>query len=136
MITSGAKLIIIDEVDVALDASAQVHLYNAIKPLLTKHKSRLILVSHSLAFMNTVEEGGLYYLEYKSSTTTLEQRSFGYIKSDLYGFKGYDRYILTEDSILEGFIEHVIKDKQFSITPYYKYITIRAGGWKQLQNAC
>lgn len=131
LITSGAKLILIDELDVALDAAAQVRLYAAIKRLLEKYETRIILVSHSLAFMNTVDDGGLYYLENHAKHITLEQRSFGYIKSDLYGFTGYDRYILTEDEVLEGFIEYIIK--VHAIVPFYQYKTIGVGGWTQLQ---
>lgn len=131
LITSGAKLVLIDELDVAVDAAAQVKLYAAIKPLLEKYGSRLIVISHSLAFMNTVDEGSLYYLETNSESVTLEQRSFGYIKSDLYGFEGYDRYILTEDEVLEGFIEYIIM--YYSIKPYYQHRTIGVAGWNQLK---
>jgi len=131
IITSGAKLVLIDELDVALDAAAQVKLYTGIKPLLERYSSRLIVISHSLAFMNTVDDGGLYYLEDNSGSITLEQRSFGYIKSDLYGFEGYDRYILTEDEVLEGFVEYIIIF--YSVRPYYQHRTIGVGGWTQLK---
>jgi len=131
LITSGAELIIIDELDVSLDAAAQVHVFEAIKPLLEKYNSRLIVMSHSLAFMSTVDDGGLYLLEDNSHDITLEQRSFGYVKSALYGFEGYDRYILTEDHVMEGFIGYVIN--KFSIAPYYQYKTIGVGGWNQLR---
>ena len=131
LITSGAKLVLVDELDVALDAAAQVKLYAAIKPILKKYKTRLVVVSHSLAFMNTVDDGGLYYLEASHRGVVLEQRSFGYIKSDLYGFKGYDRYILTEDAVLEGFIEFVIRS--FSIIPYYQYRIIGLAGVNQVK---
>ncbi|MCF6194956.1 MAG: ATP-binding protein, partial [Kangiellaceae bacterium] len=131
LITSGSELIIIDELDVSLDAAAQVHLFEAIKPLLDKYNSRLIVMSHSLAFMSTVDDGGLYLLEDDSHGITLEQRSLGYIKSALYGFEGYDRYILTEDQVMEGFIRYVIN--KFSITPYYQHKTIGVGGCSQLQ---
>ena len=131
LITSGAKLVFIDELDVALDAAAQVKLYGAIKPLLKKYGTRLIVISHSLAFMSTVDDGELYYLESSSGTVTLEQRSFGYIKSDLYGFEGYDKYILTEDSMLEGFIEYLII--RFQIQVYFRYKIIGVGGVNQLQ---
>lgn len=131
LITTGAKLILIDELDVALDAATQVRLFEIIKPLLAEYETRAILVSHSLAFMSTVDDGGLYYLEQSENGISLEQRSFGYIKSDLYGFIGYDRYILTEDQILEGFIEYVIS--AHAITPYFQHKTIGVGGWNQLQ---
>ena len=131
LLISGAKLILIDELDVALDGVAQANLYSAIKPILQEKNSRLIVISHSLAFMNTVDEGGLYYLEEDSGGVSLEARSIGYIKSDLFGFRGYDRYILTEDSVLEGFIEFLIR--YFSIDCHYRHITIGVAGVNQLQ---
>ncbi len=131
LITSGAKLVLVDELDVALDASAQVKLFNAIKPLLKKYQTRLLVISHSLAFMSTVDDGCLYYMEKNHGEISLEKRSFGYIKSDLYGFSGFDRYILTEDLVLEGFIEFIIK--HFPITPYYQHRTIGVGGVNQLR---
>jgi ABC-type multidrug transport system ATPase subunit len=131
LITSGAKLILIDELDVALDAVAQVNLFSAIKPILQSNNSRLIVISHSLAFMETVDDGGLYYLEDNTGVVTLEPRSFGYIKSDLFGFKGFDRYIITEDEVLEGFIEFIIMEN--SVHCYYQHITIGVAGVNQLQ---
>lgn len=131
LVTSGARLILIDELDVALDAVAQVNLFAAIKPILEANNSRLIVVSHSLAFMSTVDEGGLYYLEKSSGKITLESRSFGYIKSDLFALRGYDRYILTEDPVLEGFIEFVIRSS--SVSCHYQHLTIGVGGDNQLK---
>jgi len=131
LISSGARLILIDELDVALDAVAQVRLFAAIKPILQNNNSRLVVVSHSLAFMNTVDNDGLYYLESDSGLVSLESRSFSYIKSDLFGFTGFDRYILTEDDVLEGFIEYCIM--HFSVRCYYKHITIGVAGVNQVQ---
>ena len=130
LITSKAELIIIDEVDIALDASAQVNLYAAMKPLLNEYNTRLIVISHSLAFMETVDDGGLYYLESSEVNVTLEQRSFGYIKSDLYGFKGRDRYILTEDEVLKGLLEYLINKY---IDPFFEYEIIPIGGNDQVK---
>ncbi len=129
LITSGAGLILIDELDVALDAVAQVNLYEAIEPILQKNESRLIVISHSLAFMNTVYEGGLYYLEGNSGAVTLEQRSFGYVKSDLYGFRGKDRYIITEDAVLVGFLNYLI---QTNVSTFFEYEIIAVGGQPQI----
>lgn len=131
LITTGAKLIVVDELDVALDAVAQTNLYASIKPILRAHDSRLIVISHSLAFMATVDDGGLYYLEASVGKTSLQERSFGYIKSDLFGFRGYDRYILTEDAVLEGFIEFLIR--HCSIDCHYRHITIGVAGANQLR---
>ena len=130
LITSGARLVLIDELDVSLDAAAQVNLYGAIKPILSKYDSRLIVISHSLAFMSTVEEGGLYYLESESGYVSLEQRSFGYVKSDLYGFRGKDRFIITEDEVLSGFISYLINNK---VSNFFEYEIISVGGKPQIE---
>jgi len=131
LVTSGAKLIVIDELDISLDASAQVKFLAAIKPILERHGSKLIMVTHSLALMETANEGDLYYLERQKNTVTLEQRSFGYVKSDLYGFKGRDRYILTEDTVLAGFIEYLIRASE--IKPFFNYDIIPVGGEPQVR---
>lgn len=131
LITSGSNLIVIDELDISLDASAQVHFFDAIQPLLEKYNSNLLFISHSLALMETVHEGDLYYLEIINEEAFLEQRSFGYIKSDLYGFRSRDRFILTEDEVLAGFIEYVIKSN--NITTFFKYEIIAVGGQPQIE---
>lgn len=130
LITSGANLVLVDELDVALDAAAQVKIYNAIKPILEKYNTRLIVISHSLAFMNTADEDGLYYLEESNGLTSLEQRSLGYIKSDLYGFIGKDRYIITEDKTLAGFLKYLIDTY---IENFFEYEIIPVGGEPQIK---
>lgn len=131
LITSGAKLIIIDELDISLDASAQVKFIAAITPILKEYNSKLIMVTHSLALMEMADEGDLYYLEKQESNVSLEKRSFGYIKSDLYGFKGRDRYILTEDLVLAGFVEFLIKHS--SLQTFFNYEIIPVGGEPQVR---
>lgn len=131
LITSSSSLIIIDEVDISLDAAAQVKLAEALSPLLESYDSNLIVISHSLALMQTIREGGLYYLEENNSEVVLEQRSFGYVKSDLYGFKGKDRFIITEDDVLAGFIEFVIKFYQVPL--FFEYEVIPVGGKPQVE---
>lgn len=130
LVTSGASLLIIDEFDVALDASAQVNLYGVLKKVLDDYKSRLIIISHSLAFMEKIDEGSLYYLERNAGIASLEQRSFWYVKSDLYGFRGSDRYIITEDLVLAGFISHLI---QKNLKTFFQYKIIPVGGQPQIE---
>ena len=132
LITSGAELVIIDELEISLDASAQVHLISALQPLLELFNSKLIVVSHSLAFMKMADEGSLYYLEEDSGVSSLERRSYGYIKSDLYGFRGKDRYIITEDPTLVGFIEYLIR--KYKIPVFYQYEVIAVGGEQQVKS--
>ena len=129
LITSEAGLVIIDELDIALDASAQANLYNAMKSLLEKYNTRVITISHSLAFMGTIDDGGLYYLEKQDGSSSLERRSFGYIKSDLYGFRGKERYIITEDKVLVGFLNFLISE---NIKTFFEYEIVPVGGQPQI----
>ena len=129
LVTSGAELIIVDELDVALDARAQVRLFSAIQPLLKRFNSKMIVVSHSLAFMETVGEGDIYYLEKNQGVACLERRSFGYVKSDLYGFRGKDRYLITEDKVLSGFLKYLINHY---MAPFFEYEIIEVGGQPQI----
>lgn len=132
LITSGSKLVVIDELDISLDAAAQVRFLDAAKLLLKEYDSKLIMISHSLALMETANEGDIYYLEKQGTNVSLEQRSFGYVKSDLYGFKGRDRYILTEDPVLVGFIEYLIQANE--IKAFFNYEIIPVGGEPQVRN--
>ena len=131
LLTSGADIVVIDELDVALDASAQTRLFASFKPILKKYNVRMLLISHSLAFMETVDDGGLYYLEATDNAISLAQRSFGYIKSDLYGFYGKERFILTEDKVLSGFIHYIIKTQ---IAYFFEYEIIEVGGHPQIDS--
>ena len=80
--------------------------------------------------METVDEGGLYYLDQTDGIATLEQRPFGYIKSDLYGFRQKDRFIITEDKVLAGFINYLIKTR---IRYFFEYEIIAVGGRPQIE---
>ena len=80
--------------------------------------------------METAREGSLYYLEKKKSDPVLENRSFGYIKSDLYGFKGRDRYILVEDEVLVKLIRYLIGKH---VESFFEYEIIAVGGKPQVE---
>lgn len=123
---SGTRLIFIDEIDISLDAAAQARLVDELRSLCAQFSVNVVFTSHSLALMQTLNDGELFYLESVGEQSVLEERSFAYVKSLLFGFKGWDRYILVEDEAAKLVIQHHI-DK-YCIPSYYSYLIIPVGG--------
>ena len=109
LIHEGHKLIVIDEIDVSLDASAQVNLIKKLRQICAGRQVRIVFTTHSLALMKTLENDELHYLDYSDGCVTIEPKSYNYVKSLLFGFEGWDRYILTEDIVLEAYINYLIE---------------------------
>ena len=130
-VTQGTPLVVIDEIDVSLDASTQARLAEQLRQLCTLHKSTVVFTSHSLALMQTLEPDELFYLERdeQAGTTTLMPMSFNGVKSLMFGFRGYDRYILTEDKVLKQFLEYTIS--RYCSPTFYSYQIIFMGGQGQ-----
>ena len=57
---------------------------------------------------------------------TLSPMSFNGVKSLMFGFKGFDRYILTEDKVLEQFLQYMIG--RYCSPTFYSYQVICVGG--------
>ena len=127
-ITQGTPLVVIDEIDISLDTSTQARLAEQLRQLCTKHSSSVVFTSHSLALMQTLEPGEIHYLDRDRDTgaITLSPMSFNGVKSLMFGFKGYDRYILTEDERLEQFLQYAIN--RYCSPTFYSYQVICAGG--------
>lgn len=130
-VSRGTPLVFIDEIDVSLDASTQARLADQLRSLCQLHKSTVVFTSHSLALMQTLKPDELYYLERDpgDEKTTLAPMSFNGVKSVMFGFDGYDRYILTEDDVLKQFLEHTIS--RYCSPTFYSYQIITAGGQGQ-----
>lgn len=103
------KLIFVDEIDISLDASAQVRLLDELRKLCEAYHSNVVFTTHSLAMIRMLRPGELRYFSQTRGDAAIEPSSFGYVNSILYGFRGWDRYILTEDDVLKEFLEYVIK---------------------------
>lgn len=127
---SGPRLNFIDEIDISLDAAAQARLVDELRALCTKFSVNVVFTSHSLALMQTLREGELLYLEAAGEQSTLEERSFAYVKSLLFGFRGWDRYILVEDEAARLVVQHHID--RYCAPTYYSYIIIPVGGVPQV----
>ena len=130
MMMSSARLIVIDEIDISLDAVAQVKLLKKIREYCGKFKCNVLFTTHSLAMMRTLNDDELYFMERSDAETTLTPVSYSYAKSLLFAFAGWDRYILTEDRVLQIFLETLIHKKFQNI--FFRYKIVFVGGANQV----
>ena len=124
LIQSRCKLIAIDEIDISLDAMVQVRFLQKIREMIQAYEINLVFTTHSLGLMKTLKSDELFYMEFNNGTCTIENSSYNYIKSLLYGFTDYDKYLLVEDEVLKEFIEFVLAGEAI----FNKYIILPIGG--------
>ena len=90
MIQRKCKLIVIDEIDISLDASAQVNLIKQLRQFCNDYEVNIIFTTHSLALMKTLADSELYYMESNDAVISFRNVSYNYIKSELFCFVGWD----------------------------------------------
>ena len=131
-IKSTARLIVIDEIDISLDAVAQVKLLGKLREFCHYYNCNVLFTTHSLAMMRTLADSELLYMDRCNEETYLDPVSYSYVKSVLFAFSGWDRYILTEDWVLSGFLESVIRSCCKQV--FFRYKIIYIGGASQVVN--
>lgn len=107
---SNKELIAIDEIDISLDASAQVSLVCELEKICKEKGKKILFTTHSLALMKTIESSDvpIMFLENDNGTIVANRRSYNFINGVMFGFSGYDKYILTEDAQLERYLNRFI----------------------------
>jgi len=125
-IKGASRLIVIDEIDISLDAAAQSRLINWLRSFCKNEKVNIIFTTHSMAIMRTMEDEELYYMYSEDGAIKTKLVSYNYTKSVLFGFSGWDRYILTEDPMLEGYFKFLIATHK--IPTFYSFQIIPIGG--------
>lgn len=128
--TGSARLIVVDEIDISLDAVAQVQLIEKLRELCVRYDCNVLFTTHSLAMMRTLDDNELFYMEREGMNTMLRSASYSYIKSRLFYFIGFDRYILTEDRVLRNFLETFILCCCKNV--FFEYTIIYIGGASQV----
>ncbi|ASF45259.1 ATP-dependent nuclease [Methylovulum psychrotolerans] len=125
IIKRKCKLIVIDEIDISLDASAQVNLIAELRRYCEQDGVNIVFTTHSLALMKTLKDSELFYMESNNSEVSLKEVPYNYIRSELFCFQGrWDKYILVEDVVLEQYLSHLINQKEMPLFFTYKIIYI------------
>ncbi|OPB34635.1 AAA family ATPase [Pseudomonas fluorescens] len=126
-IKNRCKLIVIDEIDISLDAAAQTRLATKLRSFCATYSVNILFTTHSLALMKTLSDREIFYLLDDPTCVRPIPASYSYVKSILFGFKGWDRYILTEDDLLQKLLEHLLKKHHPKTHFQYKIIYIGGG---------
>lgn len=124
--SAGRKLVVIDELDISLDAAAQVQLVGQLRYLCQKYGSSIVFTTHSMALMRKLDPSELYYIDSAGvdGHHNISCLSFNHVNSLLFGFKGSDKYLLTEDSMLAEYVRHLIAGLGVPLFFSYKVIFI------------
>jgi ABC-type cobalamin/Fe3+-siderophores transport system ATPase subunit len=126
-IVCGHMAIFIDEIDISLDAAAQVRLMEWLRIFKERFNTTFVFTTHSLAMMKKMEPEELFFMEMKSDgSLSIENRSYAFIKSTLFGFNGWDKYILTEDEVLKDFLDYLIS--KHCKASFFQHKIIYVGG--------
>ncbi|EJC6921569.1 AAA family ATPase [Vibrio parahaemolyticus] len=125
-IKSWCKLIVVDEIDISLDSAAQVKLVEHLRVFCKKYFVNIVFTSHSLALMKTLKSDELYFMTTIEDNAIIEASPYNYVKSNLFGFCGWDKYILTEDDVLKDFLKYLIS--KFCNDIFFTYKIIYIGG--------
>lgn len=132
-VISGYMAIFIDEIDISLDAAAQVRLVEWLRKFKEIYSTTFVFTTHSLPMMRMLEPSELFHMEERhDGSTVVENRSYAFIKSTLFGFSGWDKYVLTEDDVLKEFLEHFIA--KYCKPSFYKHKIIYVGGGTNTTN--
>ncbi len=129
LIQKRKKLIVIDEIDISLDASAQVKLLEELRNFCSVYDVNILFSTQSLALMKSFSSRGkekLHYMENSDGIISIQEKSYNYVKSILYGFKGWDKYILTEDEMLQNYLQFLLEGESLDNLKY-KIIYIAGG---------
>ena len=129
-IRGPGRLIAVDEIEISLDAVAQTRLADWLRHFCKKYSRSILFTTHSLALLQTLRPSEILYLESVDGNVSCQSASFSYVKARLFGFRGWDRYILTEDIELAEFIEFVIQQR--CSHSFFTHKIIHIGGAPQV----
>lgn len=133
-IKGKARLIAVDEIDLSLDAAAQAKLAGWLRKFCEEYQCTIIFTTHSLAIMRTLQKSELSYIDQEDGNVFFYPASYNYVKARLFGFSGWDKYILTEDLILVEFINHVIAQYCAGVLPKLRVRIIKVGSAGHVTN--
>lgn len=136
LLSKDKEVIIIDEIDISLDASAQVNLVKELDRLCKKYKKKIIFTSHSLVIMRVLYNElrmPIYYLSNNEGEIKIIKTSFGFVTGEMFGFNEYDKYIIVEDILLEKYIIHLLSSLDNTLESK-KIKTLYIGGAEEVKD--
>ena len=120
------RLLIIDEIDIALHPLAQKRLIEKLQEWMNNFNLLIIFATHSLPILESLNENSIYHIENDKIYNPIYP---AYLTSKLFQHSYYDKIILVEDKLASKYIEKMIKEINIERL-LYKIIPI--GGWEKV----
>lgn len=128
---SDLRLILIDEIELALHPSAIMRLVDFLKDLTEKYNLCIYFSSHSIELIRRIKPANLFHLQKEIDNVEVVNPCYpSYAARDIYQHSGYDTLILVEDVLAKYILENIIDDNGL-----YKRILINilpSGGWENV----
>lgn len=128
---SETRLVIIDEVEIALHPSAQKRLFYFFNNIAKEKNIFVIFSTHSQAIINICKPENIYLLENKNGNVFFKNPCFPkYAIRNTYEINGYDFLILVEDELAKKIVLNVVHKNNLANNKLIHVMT--AGGWSQI----
>ena len=131
IITVGKRLILIDEIELALHPSAIMRLVDFLQKLATEYNLAIYFSSHSIELLRKIKPSNIFHLQKELDNIAIVNPCYpSYATRDIYQHSGYDFLILVEDVLAKYILENIIdenalyKSKLINILP--------SGGWENV----
>lgn len=120
------RLLIIDEIDIALHPLAQKRFIEKLLQWMDEFNLLIVFATHSLPILESLHENDIYHIENNKIFNPIYP---AYLASKLHQHSYYDKIILVEDKLASKFIEKIIDNINIERI-LYKIIPI--GGWEKV----
>lgn len=127
----NVRLILIDEIELALHPSAIIRLVDFLQKIATDYNLAIYFSSHSIELLRKIKPSNIFHLQKELDNITIVNPCYpSYATRDIYQHSGYDFLILVEDVLAKYILENIIdenalyKSKLINILP--------SGGWKNV----
>lgn len=129
--SENVRLILIDEIELALHPSAIMRLVDFLQKLSFEYNLAIYFSSHSVELLRQIKPIHLFHLQKELDNITIVNPCYpSYATRDIYQHSGYDFLILVEDVLARYLLENIIdenalyKSKLVNILP--------SGGWENI----
>lgn len=126
------KMIIIDEVEVALHPSAIKRLFDYLYKIIEENNIVVVLSSHSSEVINRIKPNNMFMIEqYSDNQLVVTNPCYpAYAIRSVYIHDGFDFVILVEDNLAKKFVEKIIKEKKLNDSKLINILPV--GGWENV----
>lgn len=125
------RLILIDEIELALHSAAIIRLVDFLKKLSNEYNLAIYFSSHSIELIRRIEPSNIYYLQKEvGNITIINPCNSAYAARDIYQPSGCDFLILVEDVLAKNIIETIIDENHLYKSKLIQVLPV--GGWENV----